>query len=241
MYSELNNFQGKEANSSPQLHYIHFFCFEIWQASEGKEWTMKKNEIEQVEKIKRIKALNKFLLFIAKGKIGFKEIDAKKHLTLKFLNEGIADVHETIEGRIEEKEHRRLGILDVRAFAKTYQEFFRKEVLTFFKEIDVNSSRFQNIEVCIIPPKEELKKKLQVHKKTIKIENSDLDVLFPSVPIKELPAHDFRVAFMTDGNQICAVYHIDEKYYSIKLDDLRKIMEKIIKKIFIPNNVNQDQ
>lgn len=197
---------------------------------------MKKNEIERIEKIKRIKMLDNFLLFFGKNKVGFKEITDKKHLTLKFLNEGLVDIHETIEGKIDESEkHQRIGTLDLRKFAKAFEEIFRREILTFLKEIDVNSPRFQNIEVSIIPTKEELRKKIQVHKKSIKIENSELSDLVRSVPMNELQGNDFRLAFMTEDNKTYALYHIDDKYYSIRLDDFSKIIDKIIEKSLTQN------
>lgn len=196
---------------------------------------MKKKEIERVEKIKRIKVLNNFLLFFGKDKIGFKETDDKQHLTIKFLNEGMVDIHETIEGRMDEKEHQRLGTLDVREFAKAFNEIFRAEFLTFLKEIDISSPRLQNIEVFIIPTKEELGKKVQVKKREIKIDNSELSELVCSVPMKELQGHDFRVAFLTVDDKEYALYHIDDKYYVIQIDDFMKIIEKIIEKSLNPN------
>ena len=177
---------------------------------------MKKNETERIEKIKRIKILDNFLLFFGKDKIGFKEIDDNKHLTIKFLNEGMVDIHDTIEGKVDDTEKwKRLGTLDMKEFAKAFEEIFQREILTFLKEIDLNSPRFQNIEVSIIPTKEETRKKIQVHKKTMKIENSELSDLILSVPMKDLKGHDFRLAIMAEGNKIYAIYPVSYTHLTL--------------------------
>jgi len=54
---------------------------------------------EVENKIKKIRIFNELLLAFGRNKIIFKEPKDEKHYTLKFLEEGMLDVHETIEGK----------------------------------------------------------------------------------------------------------------------------------------------
>jgi len=188
-----------------------------------------KKEDEHLKKIKRMKILDDFLLFFGKGKIGFKEPKDMKHFTMQFLKDGIMDLHETTEGK--EKKHQRVGRLDLKKFAEAIKETFERDLLSVLKEIDMGNPQYQNTNVILIPTREELGKRIKVKKREIKIDESKFSELTYSVPMKELQNHDFRVAFWTEDDKICALYRIDGKYYSIQVDDFMKLWDRIFKSV----------
>jgi hypothetical protein len=187
-----------------------------------------KKEDEQLKKIKRMKILDDFLLFFGKGKIGFKEPKDMKHFTMQFLKDGIVDLHETTEGK--EKKYQRVGRIDLKKFAEAMKEIFERDLLSILKEIDIGNPQYQNTNVILTPTREEFGKKVQVKKREIKIDESKFSGLAYSVPMKELKNHDFRVAFWTEDNKQYALYRIDDKYYSLQVDDFMKLWEKILEK-----------
>jgi len=191
---------------------------------------MKDTEDESLKRIKRIWISDDFLIFLAQSKIGFKEPKGMKHYTMKFLRDGIVDFHETVECVEEEgKKYPRAERIDLKKFA----EALEKEVPSLFKEIDISKTQYSNTNVIIVPPKEELRKKVQVKHREVKIDLGDLDELACSVPMKELSGHDFKVAFFIGDNKRYSLYRFDGRYYSLQNDEVMKLLDKILEKSII--------
>ena len=125
-----------------------------------------KGEIEK--KIKKLRIFDELLLAFGRDKMIFKRTDDVKHLTLKFLKEGILDVHETMEGR--EKRYTPLEKFDLKKFSEAIIETFEREFPHILKEIDICDPKYSNIEVFIFPKKEAFEKATKVKRKEIIIE-----------------------------------------------------------------------
>ena len=188
---------------------------------------------ETEKKIKKLRILDELLLAFGRDKMIFKRMDDVKHFTLKFLKEGILDVHKTMEGR--KKTHIPLEKIDLKKFCEAIIETFEKELVHILKEIDISDPKYRNIRVFIFPKKEEFEKVTEVKRKEIIIEKSKLedmmeDLIF--VPMKDLQNYDFKTAYLLkEGEEEYAfLYRIRGKYFLVKLNDLEELMKKIFEK-----------
>ena len=198
----------------------------------GKITRMNDKENEHLEKIKRLKFLNDFLIFFGRDKIGFKELTEKKHYTFKFLEKEILDIHETLEGKeydtIEgrEKKYKSLAKVDLKRFAELMKKSLM-EFKTILKEIDINDPKFRNIEVYLIPKKENLQKVVEVKKKTIVIKEEIMEKPI-SVSMKNLIDYDFQLALFSLENKEYCLFQIDGKYFLLNVDDYKNWIENIL-------------
>lgn len=188
---------------------------------------MDKEEIEHTRKLKGIKILD-FLMFFGEDKIGFKFLEDKEHYTIKFLPEGIVDLHETIEGK--EKVYPRKARLDLKRLVEAWRETLERELPKILKEIDINDSRYENVEVITCPRKETMKKAIEpikMKKGKIAINESKFYDMFPRVQMKDLRNYDFQVAFWEKEGEQYASYRISGRYFIVRVDDFTKLLDKI--------------
>lgn len=187
------------------------------------------SEKKNAKKLKKLRILDQFLIILANYKILIKEPNEARHFTMKFLEKGIVDVHETLEGR--QKEHIPIGKLDLRKFWET----FLRGLPFLLKEIDINDPKFASIGCYIIPEKEELKKAWEnvpeFRRKEIILKKNHFEKVMKTAVsialVRDLPNYDFRVAFSKQGEEF-ALYRINRKYFLVKLDDFNELAKKAL-------------
>jgi len=196
---------------------------------------------EVEKKIKKIRIFNELLLAFGRNKIIFKQLDDEKHYTMKFLKEGILDVHETIEGK--EKRYPRTENFDLKKLSEKIKETLREELPNILREIDIGDPKYTNVEVLIIPKEGALQERVQkatkIKRKEMMIEKSKLEDAMEDLilPMKDLQNYDFKVAFLLrEGEELNLLYRIKGKYFLITLDNLEKLMNKIFEKSKILRN-----
>ena len=191
---------------------------------------MSNEQNELLKKIKRIKILGEFLIALGRHKIIFKQPYDKKHYTLNFLQAGILDIHETIEGK--EKKYPRTEKFDLKKLSETIKETLREELPNILKEIDVGDPKYRHIKVFILPEREVFEKATERKRKEIQIKINRLYEQMKNnfVPMKDLRDYDFKMAFLLEGGKGHVLYRRDRKYFLLKLDDLEMLMNKISEK-----------
>ena len=183
-------------------------------------------------KIKRIKLFDKLLLAFGRDKIVFKEMDDVTHLTLRFLKEGILDVHETLEGT--EKTHIPLERLDLKKFAG-FKNALIKEVLHNLEEIDISEPKYKNARVVIIEKealRERMLKATKIKRKDMIVEESILEDLMKDLilPIEDLQDYDFKVGYLSKEEELGLLFRIKGKYFLIDFNELEALIKKLFEK-----------
>jgi len=196
----------------------------------------KKEKRKHLERLKRIKFLNEFLMFFGTDKIGFKfpHDENKKHYTLKFLREGVLDFHETIEGTVEEKKYPRVRRLNIKKSAETIRETFRIEFPKILKEIDISDPKYEDVNVVVFPTREEIRRAIEpieVKKKEIRIEKYDISDKLFTVPMKDLQKCDFQVAFWGEEGEEHFLFRRNGKYFLLTGDDFKIFLGKLREKL----------
>ena len=184
---------------------------------------------EVEKKIKKVRIFRELLLAFGRNKIIFKEKDDTKHFTLKFLKEGILDIHETIEGK--EKKYPRTEKFDLKKLSEILKETLREELPGILQEIDISDPKYKRVKAFIFPQREDFKRATQRKKREIRIGKNELVQLMKDnfVPMKDLQNYDFKTACLLKEGEISALlYRIHGKYFHIKLDDMEALIKKII-------------
>lgn len=174
---------------------------------------------------KRIRVLDTILIMMMRDKLGFKSpIHDIKHFTLKFRENGILDVHETVEGRV--KEYREIAKINLAKFGEPFREAISKKLSKLFREINVNDPEYHNLDARILP--------------TVKIENENgkelildernLEDLGFTVPIRDLGNYNFNWASFERNGEEYTIFLRNGKYFIIKIDDLKLIFDKVFAK-----------
>jgi hypothetical protein len=201
------------------------------------KFKMSKREIEKAKKLKGIKILD-FLMFFGEDKIGFKFLEDKEHFTIKFLPDGIVDLHETIEGK--EKKYPKTARLNLKRFMEMWRETPERELPKILKEIDIGNSEHENVEVIALPRKENMKKaieQIEVKKKKIAINGNKFYDMFSYMRMKDLRDHDFQVAFWEKEGEQFALYRIDGRYFVLKVGDFSQLMDVILEKLKLHSEI----
>lgn len=175
-------------------------------------------------------------MFFAQSKIGFKFLEGKEHFTIKFLPEGIIDIHQTIEGK--EKRYPRGWKLNMKEFVGTMKETYLQELPKLLKEIDITDPKYEGVEVIVMPKKEVIRKTiepLKVKKRKITIDENKFQDLYSFVFMRDLPNYDFQVAFWGKEGEEQALLRVDGRYFVLKVEDLTKLFDKIHEKLNIQN------
>ena len=196
---------------------------------------MNKEKNQNRKKLKGIKILD-FLMLFGRNKIGFKFLEDKEHYTIKFLPEGIMDFHETIEGK--EKKYPKKARLNVKRLAETMRETLR-ELPKILKEIDIDDSRYDSVEVIICPKKEAMKKAIEpieVKRRKITIDENKFYGMVSRVRMKDLRDYDFQVAFWEKESEQHALYRINGRYFILKVDDFVKLFDEMFKNLNVQDS-----
>jgi len=190
-------------------------------------------KLEGLKKLKGLKILN-FLLFFARSKIGFKFLEDKEHFTIKFLPEGIIDIHQTIEGK--EKRYPKAWKFNMKELVDTIKETYEQELPKILKEIDITDPKYEDVEVFVMPEKEVIRKTIEpfkVKKRKITIDGNNFNDLFSIAFMRDLPNYDFQVAFWGEESEEQALYRVDGRYFVLKIEDFTKLLDKMREKLNI--------
>ena len=118
---------------------------------------------ENFKDLKKLKAFDEFLMAISNDKMVFKDLNKpNEHHTMKFRDDGILDIHKTIEGA--SKEYESLFKIDLGSIAKeiekipNFEQKFISEIFSLFKEVDFTEDEFSNCLVANIKTPDEIQK-----------------------------------------------------------------------------------
>ena len=193
---------------------------------------MEKERSKNLKRLKRIKILDEFLMFFGRDKIGFKLLDDKEHLTLRFLKGGLLDFHQTIEGR--EKKYPRAGKLHIKKSAEAIREIWKKEFPKILEEIDINDPKYENVEVMVCPTREQIRRAIEpieVKKREIRIQIDNFFDMLYFVPMEDLQDCDFQVAFWGEEGEEHALFRRNGKYFLLTGDDFKVFLNKLREKL----------
>src|SRR5437899_2952632 len=103
---------------------------------------------DSLEGIKRIKAFEKFFLWLGKDKITIKDLEnQKEHFTMLVTEKGILDFHKKLEGTIPQYES--LGEVDLKDVFKDIQipEFekkFLEEIIAHLRQVNLDEQEYSH-------------------------------------------------------------------------------------------------
>lgn len=104
------------------------------------------------------------------------------------------------------------------------------------KEIDITDPKYEGVEVFVMPKKEAVRNMIEpfkVKKRKITIDESKFNDILSIAFMRELPNYDFQVAFWGKEGEEQALYRVDGRYFVLKIEDIRKLFDKVREKLNI--------
>jgi len=185
---------------------------------------------KQIRRLRRIKILDEFLIAFSTNKIMLKNLVEDKHYTFSVLGDKKKfDIHETLEGK--KKSYDKGTEFDFEELIESSINFkvaLYSELLKRMVEIDINNSKFSDIEVYI--PNDEA---FEVKGRTMILGHNQLNNALLPVNLKN---DDFKIAFTTIDEKehilLKGVLKGVDRYFLLSLDDLTELLVRYIEEYY---------